>query len=89
MWASRGGTSKRLNLRQNLIMGALAWTRTATRSWFSSTRGGLGALWRVPASGGTPRPVAGVGVVCLVSCYFPKGISLRITYWPSKIAFFD
>jgi len=43
---------------------------------FSSTRGGLASLWRISVSGGTPRPVVGVGENALSSAISPKGNQL-------------
>jgi DNA-binding winged helix-turn-helix (wHTH) protein len=37
------------------------WTPNGREIVFSSRRGGPESLWRIPASGGTPQPVAGVG----------------------------
>jgi serine/threonine protein kinase len=45
-----------------------AWTEDGREIIFSSSRKGLPTLWRIPASGGTPRPVSGVGAhVCCPS----------------------
>jgi Tol biopolymer transport system component/DNA-binding winged helix-turn-helix (wHTH) protein len=41
--------------------GSPSWTQDGKEIVFSSPMGGLRSLWRVPASGGTARPVAGVG----------------------------
>jgi Tol biopolymer transport system component len=40
--------------------GPLAWTADGREIVFSSVTGGLQNLWRLPATGGTPRPVEGV-----------------------------
>src|SRR5207245_1070798 len=57
---------------------SLAWTPDGGYIVFSSARGGLASLWRVSASGGTPRPVAGVGVASSPSIS-PKGNQLAYT----------
>ncbi len=59
---SSGGKPSRLTHDNTWIMGAPAWTPDGRDIVFSSTRGGLASLWRVSASGGTPRPVVGVGL---------------------------
>jgi Tol biopolymer transport system component/DNA-binding winged helix-turn-helix (wHTH) protein len=41
--------------------GTFAWTHDGREIVFSSEMGGLRNLWRITVSGGTPRPVAGVG----------------------------
>lgn len=56
-----GGGAKRLTHDNTWIFGPPAWTPDGRDIVFSSTRGGLASLWRVSASGGTPRPVVGVG----------------------------
>jgi serine/threonine protein kinase/Tol biopolymer transport system component len=40
--------------------GPLAWTADGKQIVFSSAMGGLQNLWRMPATGGTPRPIEGV-----------------------------
>jgi Tol biopolymer transport system component len=57
-----GGEPKRLTQDNTWIFGAPAWTPDGRDLVFSSTRAGLARLWRVSASGGTPRPVVGVGL---------------------------
>jgi len=56
-----GGEPKRLTHDNTWIMSPPAWTPDGRDIVFSSTRGGLASLWSVSASGGTPRPVVGVG----------------------------
>jgi Tol biopolymer transport system component/DNA-binding winged helix-turn-helix (wHTH) protein len=55
-----GGAPRRLTFDNGWGFGALAWTQDGSEIVYSSTRGGLLNLWRVPTAGGTPRPVAGV-----------------------------
>ena len=57
-----GGEPRRVTQDHTWIMGAPAWTPDGREIVFSSTRAGLVSLWRVSASGGTPRPVVGVGL---------------------------
>jgi Tol biopolymer transport system component/DNA-binding winged helix-turn-helix (wHTH) protein len=55
-----GGAPKRLTFDNCFIVG-ITWTPDGRDIVFSSMRGGLASLWRISASGGTPRPVEGVG----------------------------
>ena len=54
-----GGEPRRLTSGNS--GGSPAWTQDGKEIVFGSPMGGLRSLWRVPASGGTLRPVAGVG----------------------------
>jgi Tol biopolymer transport system component/DNA-binding winged helix-turn-helix (wHTH) protein len=54
-----GGKATRLTFDNLPIMGIPAWTPDGKEIIFSSTRGGRDSLWRISASGGEPRPVAG------------------------------
>ena len=54
-----GGEAKRLTFDHRPIMGPPTWTADGREVVFSSTRGGPASLWRIPSSGGEPRPVAG------------------------------
>jgi Tol biopolymer transport system component len=56
-----GGAPKRLTFDNCFILG-ITWTPDGRDIVFSSMRAGLASLWRVSASGGTPRPVVGVGL---------------------------
>jgi Tol biopolymer transport system component len=56
-----GSVPKRLTFDRRDIDGAPAWTPDSREIIFSSSRGGLSALWRIAASGGEPRRVEGVG----------------------------
>ncbi|HXG67063.1 MAG TPA: protein kinase [Blastocatellia bacterium] len=54
----RGGEPKRLTF-DNLDIGGLAWTADGQSIVFLSSRGGVGPrLWKIPAAGGTPEPLA-------------------------------
>src|SRR5438309_5964747 len=55
-----GGVPKRLTF-DNCFISGITWTPDGREIVFSSMRGSLASLWRISASGGTPRPVAGVG----------------------------
>jgi Tol biopolymer transport system component/DNA-binding winged helix-turn-helix (wHTH) protein len=68
------GAPKRLTFDNCFILG-ITWTPDGRDIVFSSMRGGLASLWRISASGGTPRPVAGVGTGSWPSIS-PKGNQL-------------
>ena len=53
-----GGQATRLTFDNRPVYG-ITWTADGKDIVFSSARGGQTSLWRVSASGGTPRPVAG------------------------------
>src|SRR5205807_1445032 len=55
-----GGEPMRITSDEAAVLG-LAWTPDGASLVFSSNRSGNHTLWRVPAAGGTPMPVAGVG----------------------------
>jgi Tol biopolymer transport system component/DNA-binding winged helix-turn-helix (wHTH) protein len=71
-----GGVPRRLTFDKTWIKGSPTWTPDGRDIVFSSERGGLASLWRVSASGGTPRPVAGVGVIASSPSISPKGNQL-------------
>ncbi len=54
-----GGEPRRLTFDN--FGGSPVWTQDGSDIVFSSERGGFKSLWRISASGGTPRPVQGVG----------------------------
>jgi len=54
---TRGGEPTRLTF-DNTSTGGVSWTPDSRDIIFSSPRGGQFALWRMSASGGTPRPLA-------------------------------
>ena len=56
-----GGRPNRLTF-DNASSGPPAWTQDGTEIVFPSTRGGLMNLWRISANGGSPQPVAGIGI---------------------------
>ena len=55
-----GGEAKRLTF-DNCPNFGVTWTADGRDIVFASPRGGQSSLWRVPASGGAPQPVAGAG----------------------------
>jgi eukaryotic-like serine/threonine-protein kinase len=55
-----GGEPNRVTLDKRGLRG-LAWTPNGKEIIFSSDRGGLTSLWRVPISGGTPELVSAAG----------------------------
>lgn len=57
-----GGEPKQITFDHKQIFGPPGWTR-GDDIIFSSSRGGLPAIWRVPASGGNPARVPGGGPV--------------------------
>jgi Tol biopolymer transport system component/DNA-binding winged helix-turn-helix (wHTH) protein len=57
-----GGEPRRLTF-ENAWGGVPAWTPDGSEIVFPSSRGGMLNLWRIPANGGLPQPVAGIGPV--------------------------
>ena len=70
-----GGAPKRLTFDNCFIQG-ITWTPDGRDIVFSSLRGGSTTLWRISASGGTPRPVPGVGVDAVLPSISSKGNQL-------------
>lgn len=71
-----GGLPKRLTFDNTWIFGPPTWTPDGRDLVFTSARGGALSLWRISASGGTPRPVPGVGVNAMLPSVSPKGNQL-------------
>jgi len=71
-----GGAPKRLTHDNTWIYGSPTWTPDGRDLVFSSTRGGLPSLWRISVSGGTPRPIVGVGENALSPSISRKGNQL-------------
>jgi Tol biopolymer transport system component/DNA-binding winged helix-turn-helix (wHTH) protein len=71
-----GGDAKRLTSDHRGIGSQLAWTADGSEIVFCSDRGGAVTLWRISISGGTPRPVAGVGAGAFSPAISPKGKQL-------------
>jgi Tol biopolymer transport system component len=73
-----GGEPKRLTF-DNCPISGISWTPDGREIVFSSYRRGLSSLWRISASGGAPRPLAGIGVNALHPSISPKGNQLAYT----------
>ena len=67
-----GGQPYRLTY-DNAWGGSPTWTQDGSEIVFSSNRGGPLNLWRVSASGGQPRPVAGVNTIAYTPSISRKG----------------
>jgi Tol biopolymer transport system component len=52
-----GGEPRRLTFGDDLFWTGPTWTEDGREIVFSSGRTGISALWRIPASGGHPRPL--------------------------------
>jgi Tol biopolymer transport system component/DNA-binding winged helix-turn-helix (wHTH) protein len=57
----RGGEPRQITFDHRRIFSTPAWTKDGQELLVSSTRGGMKSLWRIPTSGGSPRPVSGSG----------------------------
>jgi serine/threonine protein kinase len=58
-----------------------AWTPDGEEIVFSSTRGGLRTLWRVPVSGGPAKPISGVGEMAMNPALARKGNQLAYLHY--------
>jgi Tol biopolymer transport system component/DNA-binding winged helix-turn-helix (wHTH) protein len=70
-----GGEPKRLTFDNRYILG-ITWTPDGREIVFSSLIEGFFSLWRISASGGTTRPLAGVGIHASNPSISPKGSQL-------------
>jgi Tol biopolymer transport system component/DNA-binding winged helix-turn-helix (wHTH) protein len=70
---SSGGQPRRLTFDNAQTDGLPAWTEDGREIVFSSLRGGLSTLWRVPAAGGKLRSIAGVGATSCCPSISRKG----------------
>jgi Transposase IS116/IS110/IS902 family len=52
----QGGTPRQVTFDRRIIQG-VSWDADGSALIYSSSRGGLPSLWRIPASGGTPEPL--------------------------------
>ena len=68
-----GGEPKQLTSDKRPIEPPFAWTPDSREIIFSSDRGGLRSLWRIPAVGGVPRRVEGVGTRTTAPAIAPIG----------------
>ena len=73
------GAPTRLTSDNSPMDGPLAWTPDSREIIFSSARGGMSSLWRIAASGGTPRRVEGVGTRATAPAISPIGNRLAYT----------
>jgi len=74
-----GGEPQQLTFDHKQIFGPPAWTQT-DQIVFSSSRGGLPAIWRVPASGGIPQRVPEAGPVAWYPSLSQSGNELAYEY---------
>ncbi|MGH9504115.1 MAG: winged helix-turn-helix domain-containing protein [Terriglobales bacterium] len=89
-----GGSPRRLTFDNTWISAPPAWTPDGREIVFSSSRGGAPSLWRISASGGTPRPIPGVGVNAWLPSISPRGnqlvyqqrIPLNLNIWRLKLS---
>ncbi len=72
---TKGGEPRQITFDNCSTIG-LTWTKDGREIVFSSTRGGVPSLWRISASGGTPRPVQGIGAPAYNPSIAPKGNQL-------------
>ena len=72
----KGGEPKRLTYSNRAIAMQLAWTADGREIVFCSNQGGVFTLWRVSSSGGTPRPIEGVGAGACAPAVSRKGNQL-------------
>jgi Tol biopolymer transport system component/DNA-binding winged helix-turn-helix (wHTH) protein len=80
-----GGEAKRLTSDKRAMEGPFAWTPDSREIVFSSDRGGLRTLWRIPAAGGTPRRIEGVGTSASAPAIALKGNRLAYTVEVLKV----
>lgn len=74
-----GGPPRRLTNDGKRLTG-FAWNADSRAIVFSSRRGALPGLWRIPSGGGTPEPLAGVGEDAVAPAIAHGGNSLAYTY---------
>jgi Tol biopolymer transport system component/predicted Ser/Thr protein kinase len=75
---AKGGEPRQITFDDCAMYGH-AWTKDGNDIVFSSTRGGVPSLWRISVSGGTPRPVQGVGSPAYDPAISHKGEQLAYT----------
>jgi Tol biopolymer transport system component/DNA-binding winged helix-turn-helix (wHTH) protein len=73
--STKGGEPRRLTFENRPIFG-LTWSADSSDLIYSSIREGPTRLWRVSASGGVPRAVAGVGLMAYSPSVPAKGNEL-------------
>jgi len=67
-----GGEARRLT-SEGVPMNGLSWMPDGREIVFSAARAGEPALWRIPVSGGRPRPVSGTGTRAYTPTVAPAG----------------
>jgi Tol biopolymer transport system component/DNA-binding winged helix-turn-helix (wHTH) protein len=77
--SASGSEARRLTFDNRMIGGPPAWTPDGREVVFASGRAGLSTLWRVSASGGTPRRVEGVGTSVMFPAVSSTGHRLAYT----------
>jgi Tol biopolymer transport system component/serine/threonine protein kinase len=77
-----GGSPRQLT-RDNRWIASLSWSPDGSEIIFSSNRVGNSSLWRIPAQGGSPERVAGVGQNTSDAVFSRDG--LRMAYSQSTI----
>jgi len=77
--SASGGEARRLTFDNRMIGGPPAWTPDGREVVFASGRAGLSTLWRVSASGGTPRRIEGVGTSVMFPAVSSTGHRLAYT----------
>ncbi|HXT76107.1 MAG TPA: winged helix-turn-helix domain-containing protein [Candidatus Eisenbacteria bacterium] len=76
---SSGGEPRRVTSDNVYIPSAPAWTPNSREIIFTSIRGGLTTLWRIPFTGGTPRRIEGIGTSAFSPSIAPKGHRMAFT----------
>jgi Tol biopolymer transport system component len=79
-----GGQPRRLTSDGRMLSG-LTWTGDSKEIVFSSNRGGLSRLWRLPVSGGTPERLSGVGEDAGQPAISSKGGRLAYVHTRSRL----
>lgn len=77
--SAAGGEPKQLTFDHKQIFGPPAWTQT-NEIVFSSSRGGLPTIWRLPASGGIPQRVPEAGPAAWYPSLSQSGNELAYEY---------
>jgi Tol biopolymer transport system component/DNA-binding winged helix-turn-helix (wHTH) protein len=80
-----GGQGKRLTFDSRQVESMLAWTPDSRDIVFASPRAGAWTLWRVPASGGNPQRVEGVGTSALFPAIALNGQRLAYTSVSARV----
>jgi Tol biopolymer transport system component len=75
-----GGSAERLTFDNLDIPGTLGWTEDGREILFTSPRGGLPSLWRIRATGGSPRRELGVGDYAYDPSVARRGERLAFVY---------